>query len=144
MMNQVIHHHAANARDARRENFLAAGEPLPSLIISASLALAAPAGFRDVFVKLASSSFRLRSGQLEGRTVHRRVIEFSVLRVMGSQPPMVATWIASQPTVPDLSCGFQSHFFVGTASSALRVSAFLVDSGSIDCPMVITSLPCEV
>src|SRR5882762_7208764 len=59
---------------------------------------------------------------------------------MGTQSTMVATWIASQPTVPDLSCGFQFHFSSGQRSSVLRVFCISwSNSGSIDCPMVITA-----
>src|SRR5215470_14666362 len=47
-------------------------------------------------------------------------------------------WLASHPTVPDFSCGFQPHLSSGTRSSVVRV--FFIswsNSGSIDCPMVI-------
>src|SRR5882762_8898327 len=59
---------------------------------------------------------------------------------MGSQSTMVATWIASQPTVPDLSCGFQFHFSSGQRSKVLRVLCISwSNSGSSDCLMVITA-----
>src|SRR5262249_16906029 len=51
---------------------------------------------------------------------------------------MVAMWLASHPTVPDFSCGFQPHLSSGTRSSVVRV--FFIswsNSGGIDCPIVI-------
>src|SRR5271170_4896732 len=55
-------------------------------------------------------------------------------------PGMVAKCEASQPTVPDFSCGFQPHLSSGTRSSTLRVLAISwSNSGSIDCPMVMSS-----
>src|SRR3977135_527024 len=58
--------------------------------------------------------------------------------VIGIQLTIFATWPASQPTVPDLSCGFQFHFSSGQRSSVLRVFCISwSNSGSIDCPMVI-------
>src|SRR6266496_2241939 len=53
---------------------------------------------------------------------------------------MVATWLASQPMVPDFSCGFQFHLSSGTRSRVLRVLCISwSNSGNIDCPMVITA-----
>src|SRR6266446_620209 len=52
----------------------------------------------------------------------------------------VPTWQASQPSVPDFSCGFQFHFSSGQRSRTLRV--FFISSSnsvSMDCPMVIRS-----
>src|SRR5262245_35726325 len=47
-------------------------------------------------------------------------------------------WLASHPTVPDFSCGFQPHLSSGTRSSVVRVFFVSVsNAGSIDCPMVI-------
>src|ERR1700756_1455348 len=51
----------------------------------------------------------------------------------------VPTWPASQPSVPDFSCGFQFHFSSGQRSKTLRV--FFISSSnsdSMDCPMVMT------
>src|SRR5215469_14467697 len=51
---------------------------------------------------------------------------------------MVAMWPASQPTVPDLACGFQPHCVSSTRSRTLRV--FFISSSnsmSIDCPIVM-------
>src|ERR1700757_2508058 len=45
---------------------------------------------------------------------------------------------ASQPTVPDFSCGFQFHFSSGTRSRALRVFCIsLSNSPNIDLPILI-------
>src|SRR5712692_3203871 len=53
---------------------------------------------------------------------------------------MVATWLASQPTVPDFSCGFQFHFSSGHRSKTLRVFCISwSNSPSIICPIVMTS-----
>src|SRR5215472_13588212 len=52
----------------------------------------------------------------------------------------VAICEASQPTVPDFSCGFQPHLSSGTRSRVVRV--FFIswsNSGSMDCPMVMVS-----
>src|SRR5947208_10456094 len=67
--------------------------------------------------------------------------------VIGSQPTIVATWLASQPTVPDFSCGFQFHLSSGTRSRVLRVLCISwSNSPSIICPMVMTSslVDCEI
>src|SRR5262245_66528019 len=54
------------------------------------------------------------------------------------QPGMVPTWLASQPSVPDFSCGFQFHFSLGMRSRTLRVLAISwSNSGSRDCAMDI-------
>src|SRR6266481_5656268 len=56
-------------------------------------------------------------------------------------PGSVAMCPASQPTVPDLSCGFQFHFSSGTRSKVLRV--FFISSSnspSIDWPIFMVSL----
>src|SRR5271154_1083210 len=37
------------------------------------------------------------------------------------KPGSVAIWPASHPSVPDLACGFQSHFAAGTRSRVFRV-----------------------
>src|SRR5205823_8892651 len=54
----------------------------------------------------------------------------TLFRSVGSQSTMVATWPASQPSVPDLSCGFQFHFSSGQRSeehtSELQSLAYLV------------------
>src|SRR5712664_812728 len=53
---------------------------------------------------------------------------------------MVATWLASQPSVPDFSWGFQFHFSSGHRSRVLRVFCISwSNSPSIICPMVMTS-----
>src|SRR5260370_41373943 len=53
---------------------------------------------------------------------------------------MVATWLASHPTVPDFSWGFQFHFSSGHRSRILRVFCISwSNSPSIICPMVMTS-----
>src|SRR5262249_35540718 len=58
------------------------------------------------------------------------------------QPGMVPTWLASQPSVPDFSCGFQFHFSLGMRSSTLRVLAISwSNSGSKDCAMDIGGPP---
>src|SRR5215471_19089346 len=58
------------------------------------------------------------------------------------QPGMMPTWLASQPSVPDLSCGFQFHFSLGTRSSTLRVPAISwSNSGSRDCAIDIIEPP---
>src|SRR5256885_1021721 len=60
--------------------------------------------------------------------------------VIGSQPTIVATWLASQPTVPDFSCGFQFHLSSGHRSRVLRkLCIYWSNSPSIICPMVMTS-----
>src|ERR1700684_2371640 len=47
----------------------------------------------------------------------------AVLMVVTAKWGRVAMCEAIQPSVPDLGCGFQSHFSAGTRSRALRVLA---------------------
>src|SRR5271170_8363796 len=60
-------------------------------------------------------------------------------------PGTVPTCEASQPTVPDFSCGFQPHLSSGARSSTLRVLCISwSNSGSIDCPMVMSASHTEL
>src|SRR5580700_6204244 len=55
-------------------------------------------------------------------------------------PGTVPICEASQPTVPDFSCGFQPHLSSGTRSSTLRVFCISwSNSASIDCPIVMSA-----
>src|ERR1700732_1002136 len=59
---------------------------------------------------------------------------------MVAQPGSVATCPASQPNVPDFSCGFQFHLSSGTRSSVLRVFRISwSNSPSIDWPIVMVA-----
>src|SRR6266478_10105809 len=60
--------------------------------------------------------------------------------VMVVHPGSVAMCPASQPTVPDFSCGFQPHLSSGTRSRTLRVFCISwSNSPSIDWPIVMVA-----
>src|SRR6202050_3710219 len=103
------------------------------LCSSASLAFVSNARAADTFLSnLASSSLVvLGGGGGVGATPLGAMSSDSCCSVYAAHSGTSARWFASQPIVPDLSCGFQENLAVGTRSSVLRVLAISAsNSGS--------------
>src|SRR5580692_4788972 len=103
------------------------------LCISASLAFVSNARAADTFLSnFASSSLVvLGGGGGVGATPLGAMSSDSCCSVYTAHSGTSARWFASQPIVPDLSCGFQENLAVGTRSSVLRVLAISAsNSGS--------------
>src|SRR5215831_17546224 len=117
-----VRRHAPLGMENRTAPLLRNDQVLPR---SASLAVARAARAAATFLsKNASNSLRdLGSGGGVKGLPPGDMSKESCLRVSTAQPGMLARWLASQPMLPDFSCGFQENFSSGTRSSVLRVFA---------------------